>query len=290
MKIHKIIIVIALAITNLALATDAAGNAADYLQIPVGATAAGMGGAFTSIANDATASYWNPAGLLQIKSNEFTTMNANMNLDRDFKYIGFAKKISDKLSLGLGWTRFSVDSIPETDANGNVLGYFDDTEDSFYTSLAYKLTDKLTAGCSLKVLKQDLYTMDADTVGFDLGLMYEYSNKLKFGAVIKNIGASLEWNDGVKEDLPLHLQLGASLKLKKDMIFALDVKKVEEEDPQILLGLEKKIADKFSLRIGRNEKGATAGASIIFNFMKLDYSYSEDELGNLHRISASYKW
>ena len=38
-------------------------TAAKFLSIEVGSNAVGMGGAYTSIANDATAMYWNPAGL-----------------------------------------------------------------------------------------------------------------------------------------------------------------------------------------------------------------------------------
>ena len=36
--------------------------AAPFLEIPVGAAAIGMGGAFVSLANDASALYWNAAG------------------------------------------------------------------------------------------------------------------------------------------------------------------------------------------------------------------------------------
>ena len=47
-----------------AYAVDKTGTtAAKFLHMNVGSRAVGMGGAFTSIANDATAMYWNPAGL-----------------------------------------------------------------------------------------------------------------------------------------------------------------------------------------------------------------------------------
>ncbi len=42
--------------------------------VPVGAgpRALGMGGAFTAIADDATANTWNPAGMTQLKEREFS--------------------------------------------------------------------------------------------------------------------------------------------------------------------------------------------------------------------------
>lgn len=45
-----------------------AGDAVHFLRDGIGARACGMGGAFVAIANDSTASYWNPAGLIQSPS------------------------------------------------------------------------------------------------------------------------------------------------------------------------------------------------------------------------------
>ena len=41
-----------------------------FLKIGVGGRAVGMGGSFVAVANDASALYWNPAGIVQIGSNE----------------------------------------------------------------------------------------------------------------------------------------------------------------------------------------------------------------------------
>ena len=44
--------------------------AGEFLKIPVGARAIGMGGAFSAIADDATAPYWNPAGMVYLPYRE----------------------------------------------------------------------------------------------------------------------------------------------------------------------------------------------------------------------------
>ena len=49
-------------------------HAAEFLSHGVGARALGMGSSFVSIADDATATYWNPAGLVQIPRRAFAAM------------------------------------------------------------------------------------------------------------------------------------------------------------------------------------------------------------------------
>ena len=43
----------------------------EFLKLGVGARALGMGGAFAGLADDASAAYWNPAGLAYLKTNQF---------------------------------------------------------------------------------------------------------------------------------------------------------------------------------------------------------------------------
>ena len=54
--------------------------------IGVGARAMGMSGAFTAVADDASAAYWNPAGLAQLESLEiqgmFGSYLSGLNQDR----------------------------------------------------------------------------------------------------------------------------------------------------------------------------------------------------------------
>ena len=50
---------------------------ATYLEIPVGAPAVGMGGAFVSVANDATSLYWNSAGSALLDHNELVVAHTN---------------------------------------------------------------------------------------------------------------------------------------------------------------------------------------------------------------------
>lgn len=74
---HRLLI--GLGFAPLLLATGSARcPAAPSQQVPVGARAIAMGGAFSSIADDATALFWNPAGIARIGHQEIAGAHANL--------------------------------------------------------------------------------------------------------------------------------------------------------------------------------------------------------------------
>src|SRR5581483_6616329 len=73
--------------------TSAIGTASsEFLTVDVGARAVGMGGAFTSIADDATSLYWNPAGLAQIPRAAATFMHETYPASISFDYGAYAQR------------------------------------------------------------------------------------------------------------------------------------------------------------------------------------------------------
>ena len=72
-------------------------TAAQFLKIGVGARALAMGGAYAATSNDATALYWNPAGLSSLKKNEILLDHQDWILDVDLDFVG----ASFKTPLGL---------------------------------------------------------------------------------------------------------------------------------------------------------------------------------------------
>ena len=86
----------------------------DFLTNGVGGRALGLGGAYVSIADDATATYWNPAGIASVPDNyQFCLMHAARRSGLGaFNYIGGTTRVLSKLNLGLSWLRAGVDDIP----------------------------------------------------------------------------------------------------------------------------------------------------------------------------------
>ncbi len=80
----------------LVLASQAAWAAetASFLNIGVGARALGMGGAYTALADDANALYWNAAGLSRLEKREFTASHAEMYESTRLDYLAYAHPTS----------------------------------------------------------------------------------------------------------------------------------------------------------------------------------------------------
>src|ERR1700722_3572912 len=94
-------------------ALAASAKAVDYgnsvLDLGVGARALGMGGAFVGLADDSTATYWNPAGLTGIQDCEVSAAGQAQEsaaLALDSNDIG-----GDFLFLSGGLTRHDVGSF-----------------------------------------------------------------------------------------------------------------------------------------------------------------------------------
>ena len=100
-------------------------TAAKFLSIEVGSNAVGMGGAYTSIANDATAMYWNPAGLSFHDTKEVYFNHANWIADISFDYFGITFPMNNKSVLGFNLTSVTMDEngsdpVRERKYRGNI--------------------------------------------------------------------------------------------------------------------------------------------------------------------------
>ena len=97
-----------------ALATKYAGA---FMVDGGGARPLGMGSAFVAVADDASATFWNPAGLADQEKRQIMLMHSERFgdlVDRD--YLGFVLPIkgNSKQALGLSLIRLGVDDIPFT--------------------------------------------------------------------------------------------------------------------------------------------------------------------------------
>src|ERR1700691_1797729 len=91
---------------------------AEFLSLGVGARAVAMGQAYSAAADDATALYWNPAALTNVKGGQVTLMHAAYIASSYYDYAAAAKNLGSYGAVGAGLQYFSLGGINGTDASG----------------------------------------------------------------------------------------------------------------------------------------------------------------------------
>lgn len=123
-------------VLTLVLAASARADkyAGEFLHVPAGARAVGMGGAFTSLADDASAPYWNPAGLALLGSREILYQHAEqfgsaVNYDYGSFTFPIAKEGKRAQAIGISLIRLGVSDIPVTPDPGGLRPGIDFEDD-----------------------------------------------------------------------------------------------------------------------------------------------------------------
>lgn len=137
----------------------------DFLTNGIGARSLGLGGAYVGVADDATATYWNPAGIAGVQNNyQVCMMHAARRSGLGaFNYVSGIGKVFPSLSLGVSWIRAGIDDIPiyyevpafdpsisadqrknnakfrPRDSDFTPSGYLNDSENAFVLTLATKV-------------------------------------------------------------------------------------------------------------------------------------------------------
>lgn len=321
-KVLKTLFLVALSLGTMGTAfAESAGQAGAYLKMGVGARALGMGSAFTALADDSTASFWNPAGLARLQKNEASFMHADLTMDREYNFFNYAHILKDKDGkskgvVALSHMSFGVDGIPETrlatsrtdnkaltgtepatrpdqsyteGENVYIFGYFKDSEKNTFGSYARRLSDKFYGGVNVKYLKQELFTNSASTWGLDFGFMYESSEKTTIGLTFRDLGENMDWDtaSGHSDKIPTTTTIGIAHKANEKLTLAADINKVQDMDAKLFAGAEWWLQDYAALRLGSHDGDLTLGASFKLDTWRFDYSFADETLGDAHRISAS---
>ena len=170
----------------------------EFLSLGVGSRGLSMGNACIASSNDVTSSYWNPAGLLNLKEDAEVGLMHSAYVDKIAKYDfgGVAFKLSDESAIGFSLIRFGVDDIPNTldmiDENGQVdysaITSFSVADYAFLTSFARKTKiEGLSLGGNLKIIRRVAGEF-ASAWGFGLDFSAMYQKKSwTFAAMARDV-------------------------------------------------------------------------------------------------------
>ncbi|MEO0246867.1 MAG: PorV/PorQ family protein [candidate division WOR-3 bacterium] len=209
------------------LKADSFDAGVPFLMILPGPRATAMGGAFSTIADDATATYYNPAGLGLINNGTVTVVHTpwlkGLADDMYHEFTAFTYPLSVG-TLG-GNVIFLYYGKIEGVIDDEYLGSWTPYDLQIQFSYGYKINDNLTVGSNIKFIHSFLAPEDVllkatgiegggSGTTFAGGLSMLYRNKFKFGEfryslVLDNFGPGLQiTSTGEKDPLPYHLRTG----------------------------------------------------------------------------------
>jgi len=169
-------------------------TSAEFLTIPIGARATAMGNAITASVDDATAIYWNPAGLARMENAGFTGEYARWLADIDFNFIAVTVPVAGGV-VGLGVTSMRTQDMEVTtvDQQNGTGERFNASSYAFTLSYGRALTDRFSLGGSVKLINERIWTSSAGGVAFDVGTLFVTPFRgIRLGAAISHFGTKLQ--------------------------------------------------------------------------------------------------
>ncbi len=305
--------------------TKVGTTAANFLTIPIGARATGMGGAFVAIANDATSAYWNPAGLTRLDGNQINATHTPWLVNTDLNWLSLVMKFGENaLSVSINQLDYGSEEITTPNAPMGTGQKWEAMDLSFGISYARELTDRFSFGTTFKIIQQQIWHETANAIAMDVGLMYKTEFRgLTIGMNISNFGSEIQMagkdllqpvdidpgnsgnNDNIVANmdtdswpLPLAFTVGLGVDVFKNenwrVIMASDATHPNNQKLHMNLGTEFSWREMLALRAGYNsmfkeeaQEGFTFGFGLNYPFGDLIVSldYSYMEFGVFNPIS-----
>lgn len=175
--------------------TKTGTTAAKFLSIGVGARANSMGGAFSAVANDVSALYWNPAGIANINETQTLFSYTKMFADININYFGLVIPAGEYGTFGASVTALNVgdmevttEFLPEGTGEKFSAGSY-----SFALSFAKYITEDFAVGANVKYIQESIYNSRASGIAFDIGTVFKTPfYGVKFASSISNYGSKMQ--------------------------------------------------------------------------------------------------
>lgn len=183
-----------------------------FLDVSTSARAAGMGTAFVAVADDASALYYNPAGIAWMSNKGSIVSVVKLPANINISYGGIVLPLGDIMgTMGISFTSLNMDWMKVTvpgrnDTAGTQAGwtgdYFSPSAYAVQLTYAKKFTDRFSSGVNLKFVSSTLFPGYSTYVASgDVGTFYDTRVKtLKIGMIMSNFGSEAKY---VSESFPL---------------------------------------------------------------------------------------
>jgi len=277
-------------------------TAASFLEISVGANASAMGSAYVSIADNASALYWNVSGIANITQNEVLVAHTNWIAQTSLDFAAVVLPLGNFGNIGFSFTSLSMSDmlVRTVDLPEGTGEYFSAGDLAIGMAYARNLTDRFSIGISGKFIQQKIWHMSATGFALDVGTLFrtDLFGGMVIGASMSNFGTPMQLsgrdsrqfisvdntqlgtNSSIPSDiemdswdLPLIFQIGVSTKVVNTedykITVALDAIHPNDDYESMNVGSEFSFKDIFFIRGGyqslflkNSEGGLTLGFGV----------------------------
>jgi len=297
---------IAAAIVCAAPAAKAATSpfALPFERIPVGARAAGLGGAFSAMADDGTAVYWNPAGLsrgdMGIYGSTFAASYAALSWGRRVSHVALSHQFEGMGVFAVALTHATVGDVPLVDSEGVQKGLLGDSQDAVFLNASNRPKPNLAVGGTVKLFSERLGAYRAGGAALDFGLHWQpwLERPYFVGFVAQDLGGHLSWNTRALDFGAATIRLGQMYEFAPGRLrAAVDVEGQAAAGGSFnaRTGAEGKVYPGIWLRAGAEllRQSISAGVSFEVREYSIDYAVTQalSEAGQLeHRVALTGKF
>ncbi len=241
---------------------------AQFENTDIGARAAGLNGAFTSLSNNSLAIFYNPSGLGQLKYREVSVFYSPSPFgisEISTAALTYAEPLKFG-TLGLGIRTYGFDLYRETNA---ILSY------------GNNFREKIFYGLNVNYYNLDIQNYNsASAFGADIGAMAYITDFLRWGFFAKNITGTKIGSS--KEKLAQVYRTGLNAQPRNDINVILEFEKDVKYPLSVRGGMEYSVNDYADIRagIGTEPTSFSGGITINYNIFQLDYAiYNYQDLG-----------
>jgi len=291
---------------------DKGTTGAAFLKLSAGARQAAMGDAFSGVADDVYALYFNPAGLAFLKGVEAGAMHNSHFQDISHSYGVLAVPLLSWVETrrqrnALGTAAFSLTSLSVRDIQRRGLietdaptGTFEAQDLAYTLGYGFPLSGRLGVGGALKIVDQDIDSLGSRTLSTDAGLLYR-GPRFSAGAGYRNLGGKVAFRSQ-EDPLPLLLYMGGGMRLRPRWLFSAEVRMPSDAGLLLSAGTEYtrafgelRGAVRAGFDTGKTDaegfSGVSLGAGVRYRKMDFDFAWVPfGDLGNTFRYSIRVKF
>jgi cytochrome c-type biogenesis protein CcmH/NrfG len=287
-----------------ALAGDGDGGTQSVFSLGAGSRGISLGRAFSALADDASAIYWNPAALRNVQTKQLGFMYMPLYGDfteATYMTFGLVYPTLNAGAFGLGFMRVSS-TFDRYDEFSRPLGEGEYSESQLMIGYAFERTSKwiagrIATGASFKIVNQKVDPFSSTAPGVDLGFRY-------IPDFAKSLAVAVNFQDLVGADHKLDAESdrtartimtglgytkpfanGSALRLM------LQYDLPEFADGKLRAGAEYAFSKYVALRVGMDDSDISFGLGVTASAFGLDYAMlSRDTAGSSHPVTftASY--